>query len=605
MAKMIGACPQTGAPASSPRHVPPGSGGRNSDLYSHRSSAVSFQHMKVPSRSSLLVLCIALILAGAASGIGAEGGDATTGVQFSAPGGWHDNAIELTLTTRIPGTEIRFTTNGAPPTRDFGQAWNRPWPIHRTTVLRAAAFLDGQRVTDIATRTFLYSADVLKQTGAGAPATWGTNNGALVPADYEMDPEIVNHPAYRDELPPALRALPAIAVTLDPPDLWDPARGIYSNPRQTGDTWERPASVEWLPGAGTNDFQINCGIRIQGGWNRRPEESPKHAFRLAFRKQYGPGRLRHPLFPGAGATEFQSLILRAGCNNTWLHWSGEERRRGDYLRDQWMRETYAAMGRPSARGRFVHLFLNGLYWGLYNLVERPDEHFAAAHLGGKPRDLDARNADNLLAGDDTAWRELFRLANAGLREPAAYAAATALLDIDAFIDFILLNLYGANGDWDRASNWYAARPRQPPGPFTFFIWDGERTLEDPEASVLPFDDDLSPPRLFHRLRENAAFRARFAGRARHHLATVLAPEPAAQRLRALAATLDSAILAESARWGDYRRDAHPYKTGPYELHTRHQHWRPEIQRLLTEYFPKRPAPFARQLRDAQLLGTDE
>ena len=561
--------------------------------------------MKDSSSPRLIALLVTLIAVGAISLAGAEPTVSTTGIRFSARGGWQDNAIELTLTTGIPGTEIRFTTNGAPPTPDFGQRWTRSLPIRRTTVLRAAAFVQGQRVTDIATRTFLFSADILQQTGTGAPGTWGTNNGAPVIADYEMDPEIVNHPAYRDELPRALRALPMVAITLNPPDLWDPAHGIYSNPRQTGDAWERAASVEWLPVARTNAFQIDCGIRIQGGWNRRPEESPKHAFRLAFRKQYGPGRLRHPLFPGAGTTEFQTLILRAGCNNSWLHWNGEERRRGDYLRDQWMRETYAAMGHPSARGRFVHLFLNGLYWGLYNLAERPDEHFAAAHLGGKPRDLDARNADNLLSGDDTAWRELFRLANAGLREPAAYHAASGLLDIDAFIDFILLNLYGANADWDRASNWYAARRRQPAGPFTFFIWDGERTLEGTEANVLPFDDDLSPPRLFHRLRENAAFRARFAERARQHLATHLAPEHAAQRLRALAATIDSAILAESARWGDYRRDAHPYKTGPYELYTRNHHWRPEIQQMLTEYFPKRTSAFARQLRDAQLLGPEE
>lgn len=45
------------------------------------------------------------------------------------------------------------------------------------------------------------------------------------------------------------------------------------------------------------------------------------------------------------------------------------------------------------------------------------------------------------------------------------------------------------------------------------------------------------------------------------------------------------MLAESARWGDYRRDVHPYKEGPYELYTRDTHWRPETQRLLQEYFP--------------------
>ena len=34
-----------------------------------------------------------------------------------------------------------------------------------------------------------------------------------------------------------------------------------------------------------------------------------------------------------------------------------------------------------AHGTFVHLYLNGFYWGLYNLAERPDGWFTSAYLG--------------------------------------------------------------------------------------------------------------------------------------------------------------------------------------------------------------------------------
>ena len=119
------------------------------------------------------------------------------------------------------------------------------------------------------------------------------------------------------------------------------------------------------------------------------------------------------------------------------------------------------MSRPSARGRFVHLYLNGLYWGVYNLAERPDEHFAAEHFGGKAKDYDARNADNVLSGDEIAWKELLALANGGLSNAAPYETIGRLLDLPAFADFMIVNLYGGNADWDRASNWYAARRRQP------------------------------------------------------------------------------------------------------------------------------------------------
>jgi hypothetical protein len=416
-----------------------------------------------------------------------------------------------------------------------------------------------------------------------------------------MDSSVVDDPSYRDTIQPALRSLPSVSVVMDPSDLFGSEHGIYAHPMEAGPKWERPASVEWLDPGGPLRFRVQCSIRIQGGWNRRPEESPKHAFRLVFHKEAG-GHLKYPVFGRTGADEFETLILRAGCNNTWLHWSGEERERGDYLRDQWMRDTLRAMGHPSAHGVFVHLYLNGLYWGLYNLCERPSGPFAAAYLGGAPHQYDVRNGDHILEGSGEGWSELLRLANASVSGSAEYTAIQQRLDIPEFIDYMLANLYGANADWDRASNWYAARRRKPPGQILFFVWDGERTLESVDANILDADDDQSPLRLFQRLRQNPQFRTEFARRAHQHLEEggVLSPKPAGDRYRALANTIELAVVAESARWGGYRRNVHQYKTGPYEFYNRDQYWRPEVEQLLKEYFPQRTARFIDQLRAAGL-----
>ena len=64
--------------------------------------------------------------------------------------------------------------------------------------------------------------------------------------------------------------------------------------------------------------------------------------------------------------------------------------------------------------------------------------------------------------------------------------------------------------------------------------------------------------------------------------------------------IENAVVAESARWGDYRREVHPYKTPPYELYTRDDHWRPEVKRLLTDYFPKRTSVVITQCQAAGL-----
>jgi len=437
--------------------------------------------------------------------------------RFSRHRGFFEGPFAVEIRTETPGAKIYFTTNGAEPTLRTGLPYSAPIQITTTTVLRAAAVKEGLEPSDTDTQTYLCLGDVLKQTGAGFPSTWGTNEGRPVLADYEMDPEIVNQPAYRDELVPALKSIPTMSLVIAPADLFEAKRGIYANPKENGADWERPASVELIFPDGRKGFHINCGVRIQGGWNRRPEESPKHSFRLVFRKQYGPGKLKFPLFGDAGVRDFDTLILRGGCNNTWLHWSGEERLRGDFIRDQWMRDTLRAMGHPSARGMFVHLYLNGSYWGLYNLCERPSGPFVAAHLGGQPEDYDVRNGTHILEGDDAAWKTLMSLANAGVVGERAFAEIRQWVDVPELIDYLIANFYGANADWDRESNWYAARRRNPPGPYQFFIWDGERTLESIDANSMAFDDDDSPPRLFHRLRANAEFRRMFAERARQHL----------------------------------------------------------------------------------------
>lgn len=497
---------------------------------------------------------------------------------------------------------ILYTTNGALPQRDAPGTfvWSKDWWIQQSTVLRVAMDWGGERTTEVGAFTYLFPGDVVRQTGLGHAKSWGRTNGVDVLADYEMDPEIVT-PESRAAVERALQELPSLCLTMDPRDWFDSKEGIYANPRETGETWERRVQVEYFPQDGVSGFRLVAGVRIQGGWNRRPEESPKHAFRLIFRRRYGEGSLRYNLFDG-GLDRFDTLILRAGCNNTWLHWNGAERVRGDYLRDQWMRESYASMGQLSARGRFVHLYLNGLYWGLYNLVERPSAPFVAAHLGGKPGDYDSRNGENILEGDDRAWKRLFELANAGVTQQAEFESIASLLDVDAFIDFMILNLYGANGDWDRVSNWYAARNRKKSGKFIFMVWDGERTLERVDDNVLASDDDQSPLRLFQKLRASPEFRRRFAMRARTHLnaSGALSPSASWSRYERWVRTLDGPMLAESARWGDYRRDVHPYKEGPYELYRRDEHWRREVHRLRTEYFPKRTERLIQQLAEAGL-----
>ena len=222
----------------------------------------------------------------------------------------------------------------------------------------------------------------------------------------------------------------------------------------------------------------------------------------------------------------------------------------------------------------------------------------------------------LVDGNLDAWRELVGLMQEDLSEDANYfrliglnADGTenheleSLIDLENYIDYMLINLYGANWDWDH-HNWVAIRSRvNPENGFKFFSWDAEHVLEQIDANILDINYENRPSAFFQKLRQSPHFRRLFADRVQKHFFNdgALTPEAGSARLNRRAKQIELAIIAESARWGDYRRDVHSsYPSGPFDLYTK-EHWLDQLDFLRKEYFPNRGDFFIRSLRDEELI----
>jgi hypothetical protein len=527
--------------------------------------------------------------------------------EFSVGRGFYTEPFPVSIRSATPDVRIRYTTDGSAPTETTGQDYTSPINVTTTTTLRAAAFKAGHVPSPATTHTYLFIADVIRQDNSppGFPAEWvGDGGRGKVPADYEMDPEITQNPAYRDIIDDALLAIPTISIVTDLDNLFDPRTGIYQQPEKHGRDWERPASVELIFPDGTLGFQVNAGLRIQGGENhtRMPSGSPKHSFRLRFRGVYGTEKLRYDWFGGESVDEFDTIVLRAGGNQSWIHtntFSGDDRGRAQYIRDLWAKDTQLAMGHIASHGSYAHLYVNGIYWGLYNPTERPTAAFAASYLGGTEDEYDVLNVGVPLDGDSVAWRDLQQKAR-GLGEDANYQAFSKLLDIDAFIDYMILNHYGGNLDWD-SHNWYAIRRREPDGKFLFVPWDSEYIFIRNSDNLISVRQ-AAPGRLFRELRNNAEFRMKLADHIQRHFFHdgLLTPKSVVERWEARSNQIVDAIVAESARWGDYRRDV-LRSAGPFELLERDVQWIAERNRLLNDYFPVRTGIVLDQYRQAELF----
>ncbi len=522
--------------------------------------------------------------------------------QFSHVRGFYTSPFNLTISSLTSGAEIRYTTDGSTPTASNGTVYTTPIAISATTVIRAAAFKTGYEATDVDTQSYLFLNDVITQSSTGLPPTnWPATSGTGQVLDYGMDPDIVNHTdpnlGGATSVKNALTAVSTICVTTDLPNLFNMnggTTGIYSNPGSRGFAWERPASIEMMnpPDAlhpnGTSEFQITAGIRIRGGYSRSTD-NPKHGFHLFFRNDYGDGKLKYPMFGRHGTEEFDQIDFRTSQNYSWS-FGGDGN--NTFLREESTRLAQRDMGHQYGRLRYFQLYINGIYWGLYNTEERTEASFGETYFGGAKDDYDVVKGEQdsgyvtgVTDGNLTAWTDLWNKCKAHLASPtnANYfklmglasdgvtpTADPTLLDVDDMIDYLMLTFWTGNLDGttsaflgnNNANNWFGMRNRLgTKGGFHFMAHDFEHTFfnvnEDrtgPFTTAGYYDSiTYSNPLYLHQdLSANAEYRIRWADRIQKHMFNggALTQTAWLARMNSISPIVDSTIIAESARWGD-------------------------------------------------------
>ncbi len=539
---------------------------------------------------------------------------------FSHERGFYGEPFSVTIATETTGATIRYTLDGSTPAPNRGTIYTGPIPISRTTCLRAMAFKSGWKATNVETHTYIFPNDVLAQatnpaTGAqvppaGYPVLWDDGSGSIVTGDYQVDPDIVNHATPANRLgPDDLKAVPTISLAFQRDDLFG-EQGIYINEDLTyrvSEAPERLCSFEYIdPNAGRS-AQANCALAMAGGVTGGGTSLQRwKSFKLSMRPRFktqtddgtvtgGPPKLDFQLFPDSPVERFNTVVLDAVLNHSWLHPNADQRNTATYVQDQYVADLHNAIGGHSPHGAYAHLYLNGLYWGMYYIHERPDHAWAAQIFGGDEDEYDAIKhssggvINNGTGGNATAnYNAMLSAANAVASDPsdpARYATLCERLDVDDFIAYLLANWFCGNHDWPH-KNWYATHRNTPDGRWRLHSWDAEHTLEGTNSV------GQSPSDIHSKLAQSAEYRLRFADlayRAFFNGGPLSHPE-AANRFKARMNQIDRAIVGESARWGD-NRQSRPY--------TR-EDWLNTQNTRLAGFFPSRSDQVLGWLRNAGL-----
>jgi hypothetical protein len=312
-------------------------------------------------------------------------------------------------------------------------------------------------------------------------------------------------------------------------------------------------------------------------------------------------------------------------------------------RDVFSRDLQKVTGQPYTRSRYCHLYINGIYWGIYQTQERPEANFAASYFGGQAEDYDVIKADDnwpaaiyATDGNTNAYREVWNLCASGFSNNANYFKLQGmnpdgtrnpdykvLVDIDNLIDFMLVIFYAGNFDCPVSKfgqnnvlrNFYCIYNRKRNDGFKFIIHDAEHslrtsagegpgiglyenrvnigTLNDSYKMKVSTFNTLHPQWLHFKLSDNLEYRTRFIDHVYKHFFNngSMTPANAPALFQSRAKEIETAIIAESARWGD------TYSTPP---RTKDDDWLVAVNDIINNYFPYRTHIVLNQLKGAKL-----
>ncbi|MCP4847047.1 MAG: hypothetical protein GY899_03760 [Verrucomicrobiaceae bacterium] len=433
--------------------------------------------------------------------------------QFSIDRGFYDEPFALSITTSTESAQIRYTLDGSAPSETNGTIYKEPISISKTSVVRAMAHRPGYRPTNIDTHTYVFATDVVRQS--------------------TMSTSITQSATYGPKMIDSLKSIPSFSL-------------VVANPSTLNTEEERALSVEMIFPDGTSGFQEDAGVTHYGGYFTN---FSKKSFRLYFRDEYGAKKLRYPVFDGFDynippAQEFDSLNLRSGSHDMID--------RGAYLSNRFTDDSMIDMGHIAPHGRFVHVYLNGTYWGQYHLRERWNASMASEYLGGSKKDYEAINANNtgsnflpgeVFDGSGNYWAETQSLVNG----PAPFANSATHLDIENMIDFMLLWTSG------NSESEFRSVGAVPLGiPFKFFMKDADGFLRPPGHPVTHNGPINSMLRF--RTSGNPDYSMLVADRIHKHFFNdgAMTSVQLTERLRRRVDEVKLSFVSEAARWTQVR-----------------------------------------------------
>lgn len=322
-------------------------------------------------------------------------------IKFSTRQGFFSKAFALVLYYAEPDCEIRYTTDCTNPTSK-SLLYQSAFLINKTTIIRAAAFKDGKQISGISTKSYIFRTD---------------------------------------------HELPVVSITSEPKNFFDYNEGIFElGPNASSESpnyganfwndWEKPIYFEYFDTLGNCPVHQSAGVKITGAYSRANSQKSMAIFA---RKKYGKNSFDYKFFQDRPTTSFKSFTLRNSGNDIQY----------TMFRDGLVSETAKNMDIDRLAFQPTVVYINGVYWGILNMREKPNEHYFVNNYGADPDSVNIAEGNGYtVMGSTSSYNQLTASLNSKTTvNDQDYASISEVIDIDCFIDYELLEIYINNGDW--------------------------------------------------------------------------------------------------------------------------------------------------------------
>ena len=472
-------------------------------------------------------------------------------VSFSEVPGFYNEAFGLELYCADRNSKIYYTTDGSPPHKG-SKVYSKPITIRKTSIVRAIAF-KGEISGEIYTNTFFLG----------------------------------NKTSF-----------PTVSIACEPYLLFDPSYGLFKRgfsadtifPYYGANFWSRkeiPIHTEIFESSGERVFSSPTGMRMFGGMSRL---FPQKSLSIVAREDYGPKRIKYQVFPYLDVKKFKYVVLR----NSGSDWSKS------HLKDAYLTYLLRPLDFETQAFRPSHAFINGRYWGIYNIREKVNRFFLSSHSGIHKDSIEIiEHRFNVRRGTGRHYRDMLRYIDAhDLAVEEYYDKVNSMMEVHSYMDHQIAEIYIDNQD--AGGNIKFWRPMTKDGRWRWVLYDTDwglglhdsRAFKNNTLELLTARNGSAWPNppwstfLLRNLLKNDGFKEEFINRFCDHMNTVFEPSHMKSVLDTMTVLYEGEIALHNKRWNlrDTRRNDH-------------------LKRM-HEFIEKRPEYMKKFLRQKFDLGKD-